>query len=108
MDRIKGGWSMDRVAYQPAVVRFTQRLMLERRLLLLLPDDAERGCRFNSDDAVMARIESNYTEEEFMACPGLAVDAMLADAAKSDYWYSHEKEYYDNWADQAEDPEDGE
>jgi len=95
MNTIKSGWMLDRVKYQPAVERFARRLMDERRPFLSLPEGAERGVRFNSDDAVMARIESNYTEEEFMSCPGLYIENMLIDAAKSDFWYSYEIDYND-------------
>src|SRR5882672_2583521 len=93
MKLIKGGWIFDRARYQPAVERFARQLIDERRPFLILPNEAERGVRFNSDDAVMARIESNYTEEEYMSCPGLATDAMLLDAARSDSWYAHDKDY---------------
>jgi len=93
METIKSGWTFDRIRYQPAVERFARRTIDERRPFVALPAEAERGARFNSDDAVYARVESNYTEEEYMSCPGLATDAMLIDAARSDWWYSNEKEY---------------
>ena len=93
MEIAKGGWTFDRIRYQSAVERFARRLIDERRPFIRLDGGAARGARFNSDDAVYVRVESNYTEEEFMACPGLAIDAMLADAAKSDWWYANEKEH---------------
>jgi hypothetical protein len=93
MKIVKGGWTFDRIRYQPAVERLARRLIDERRPFLVLPAEAERGPRFNSDDAIYARIESNYEEEEFMGCPGTAVDAMLIDAGQSDYWYHFDKDY---------------
>lgn len=90
---MKGGWTMDRVKYSEWALYVAVRLIERRRPYMQLPDDAERGVRFNSNDAILARLESNYTEIEFNVCPGLSVEAMLLDAAKSDYWYAHDKDY---------------
>jgi hypothetical protein len=101
---------METLKYQPAVVKFALASIGARRLFVALPEEAERGVRFNSDDAIMTRIESNYIEEEFMSCPGRAVDAMLIDAAQSDYWYSHDKDYGDDLSEtkNLEEEDDGE
>lgn len=81
-----------------------------RRTILQLPVDAMKGSRFNSDEAVLARVESACREAEFMACPGPHIDAALTDAARSDFWYAHEKRYDDYcYADETGDEEgDGE
>lgn len=78
-----------------------------RRMVLQLPVDAMKGTRFNSDESVLARVESACQEIEFMACPGPSVDAALTDAARSDWWYAHEKRYDDYcYADDTNDGED--
>lgn len=102
MEIVKGGWTFDRVPYQPAVRRFISHLAQGQRQLITLSDYAERGARFNSDDALIARLESHYSEEEFMACPRLAINIMLDDCAKSDYWYEHEKTYEDAYSENEE------
>jgi hypothetical protein len=66
-----------------------------RRMILQLPVDAMKGTRFNSDESVLARVESACIEAEFMACPGPSIDRALTDAAQSDWWYAHEKRYDD-------------
>jgi len=93
---LKGGMSMNAPKYSEPVRRFAVEQIKNRRPLMVeLSGDAIRGVRFNDDNGVVARIESNYTEEEFMACPGPVVDAMLIDAAQSDHWYTFEKRYED-------------
>jgi hypothetical protein len=64
-----------------------------RRAVLQLPADTTRGARFNDDESVLVRVESACTEAEFMACPGPIIDRALTDAARSDWWYAHEKSY---------------
>ncbi len=90
---IKGGIALDRVAYSEAARSVFDIAVNHRRLGLKLGDDALRGMRFGSDSGVLARLESMFTEGEFMACPGTRIDAALIDAAQSDHWYTHEKDY---------------
>ena len=95
MEIIKGGMRIGAANYIEPVQRFAIGEIRNRRDSIPLPKDTLRGGRFNNDEAILWRLESNYTEEEFMSCPGLAVDAMLIAAAGSDWWYTYEKEYID-------------
>lgn len=63
------------------------------RKVIALPDGTECGTRFNSDEMTLRRLESMFSETEFIHEPLNTVEAALLDAAKSDYWYSNEKEY---------------
>src|SRR5258708_37516976 len=96
MEIKKGDWRFDRVVYSASVLHFLTAEIENRRPFIVLPMEVERGARFNDDGAVIARIESNYTEEEFMACPRLYFVNMLFYAAKSDYWDNHVGNYEDN------------
>jgi hypothetical protein len=97
MEIAKGGWKMDRVRYSYAATELAVRLMAQRRPMLVLPEEAERGSRFYDNEAILARLEAHYTEVEFMACPGLTVDAMLIDAGKADWWYTNEEHYREDF-----------
>jgi len=99
---LKGGWRMDAPAYSVPVRRFLIEQIKNRRPLVEIYGDALRGVRFNDDISVSIRVESNYDEETFMACPAMVVDAMLLDAAQSDYWYTFEKDYDDEPDDEGE------
>ena len=96
MEIANGGWRVDRIRYSYEATDLAVRLMAQRRPTLVLPEEAERGSRFSDNGAILARLESHYTEVEFMACPGLAVDTMLIDAGKADWWYSNEKDYLED------------
>lgn len=91
--KVEGGWTMDREIFSDDAKKVLAVAINHRRALLQLPGDALRGMRFNDDGAILARLESMFTEAEFMACPGLRIDGALRDAAQSDYWYEHEKRY---------------
>lgn len=93
MDKIKSGWAMNREQFSDNAKKVLEVAINHRRLELKLPDDALRGLRFNDDDAILARLESMFTEAEFMACPGLRIDSALLEAAQSDHWYQYEKKY---------------
>jgi len=97
MGLIKGGWRMNRVIYSEFARKVFDEAIAHRRPTLIIPADHTRGTRFNSNDAILIRLESNYTEDAFMRCPGMAVDAMLIDAAHSDWWYDNEKCYDEHY-----------
>src|ERR1700690_3542251 len=91
--KVPGGWSMDRVLFTEAARKVFEIAVDHRRQGLKLPDDTLRGVRFNDNGAILARLESMFSEAEFMECPGTRIDAALIDAGQSDYWYSYEKKY---------------
>lgn len=91
--KVKGGWTMNREKFSDNARTVLEVAINHRRLGLKLPDDALRGVRFSDDGAILARLESMFTEAEFMACPGLRIDSALIDAAQSDHWYTYEKKY---------------
>jgi len=88
---------MERVHFSEIAQKTLDIMIDYHRLGILLPDDATKGPRFINDEAILARLESNYTEAEFMACPGLTIDKMLIDAAQADRWYEVEKRYDDDY-----------
>jgi hypothetical protein len=63
---------------------------------VLLPTEAMKGSRFNNDDHVMWVLESQTKEEEFIHDPVFFVCKALVESAKSDHWYTHEKDYGTN------------
>lgn len=93
MEKVTNGWTMNREKFSPLARSVFEVAVTHRRIGLKLPDDALRGMRFGNDGAILARLESMFTEGEFMACPGTRIDAALIDAAQSDHWYETEKNY---------------
>lgn len=93
MGKLTSGWAIDRETFSDAARKVFSVAVNHRREGLRLPDDAERGGRFGDDGAILARLESMFTEAEFMECPGMRIDSALIDAAQSDHWYNHEKDY---------------
>lgn len=93
MEKISGGWLIDRELFTDAARKMLDVAISHRRAMLALTGDAERGVRFSGNSAILARLESYYTEAEFMANVGPCIDKALIDAAQSDYWYNHEKKY---------------
>jgi hypothetical protein len=93
MKKVMGGVSRDRILFSEAARKVFDVAIPHRRLMIKLSNNAMRGMRFNSDGAILARLESMFTEEEFMGCIGLRIDAALIDAAQSDHWYEHEVRY---------------
>lgn len=91
--KLQGGWSMDREKFSGDAIKIMEIAIDHRRQLLELPDDAMRGMRFKSNSSILVRLESMFTEAEFMECPGLRIDAALLDAARTDHWYEFEKDY---------------
>jgi hypothetical protein len=90
-----GGWTMNRERFSDSALNVFELVVSHRRLFVVLPDDAMRGVRFNSDQDVLARVESMCTEAGFLDCPGRRVDKALVDAAQADWWYTYEKQYDD-------------
>ena len=87
------GWKINRPLLSPAAQIAFYVHVGPRRRALELPADTLRGMRFLDDDAIRARIESTFTEAEFMTNIGPCIDRALEDAARADYWYHSEKDY---------------
>ena len=99
MEKLKGGWAMDRTPFSTLARNVVEVAIGSRRSRAALPDDALADVRFKDDGAILARLESMFSEEEFMADIGPCIDKALLDAARSDYWYTYEKKYEDNYGD---------
>lgn len=91
---------MDALKYSDDVRALAREFIILTREHVQLPADAERGVRYDYNDGVLWRLEGMFTEDEFLNDAVHAVEMALIDAAKSDYWYSHEKEY--EWPDDEE------
>lgn len=79
--------------YNEGLRQVALQLILHARELVELPPYAEKGVRFYHNDGVLWRLESARSEDDFVLDPVAAVFGALIDAAQSDYWYSHEKEW---------------
>jgi hypothetical protein len=93
MYKVENGWTFSRERFSIAALKVFDIAIDDRRMRLLLGPKTLRDMRFNDNAAILARIESMYTEKEFMVCPGLRIDNALVDAAQADWWYQYEKEY---------------
>ena len=93
--KIGGGIDLNRAAFSEEARKIVNIAIDHRRDNVELGGDTYRGQRFWDDRMVLARLESMFSEVEFMACPGRCIDKALIDAAQSDYWYLHEKRYDD-------------
>lgn len=87
------GMDVNAVEYHTDVRAVAVALIDAARGLIILPEGTMRGDRFNYTQGVLWRVESMFKEDEFIHDPVAAINAALLDAAKSDYWYLHEKEY---------------
>lgn len=83
----------DRITFSEYARKVFDVAVNHRRSIISLPNGTDRGFRFNDNSHVLSLLESTVTEAEFMSCPGSAIDGSLIGAAKSDFWYSNEKEY---------------
>lgn len=93
---LRGGWTIDRIAYSPIWQHTARELIpVVRRTLDDLPSDALQGIRFRDNESILVRVESMFSEPEFMTSPRACISAALVDAARSDYWYANEKDYGD-------------
>jgi len=104
--KVKGGWSMNREKFSDHAREVFEFAIPHRRQEVKLGDGALRGTRFNDNGLVLARLESMFTEKEFMVCPGLRIDSALTDAAQADHWYEHEIDYNNEYGRDCEVDED--
>lgn len=87
-------YTIERVPYSPTAREIAYDLIPKLRDGVELPgSDVMQGVRFKDDDSVFIRLESMTKEGDFMTCPRASVELALIEAARSDYWYEHEKEY---------------
>lgn len=91
--KLNSGIDMNAVKYAADVREVVVSLIGHARDVVKLPAEAEKGLRFYHTEGVLARVESMFSEDEFIHDPLVAVNAALIDACKADYWYSHEKEW---------------
>lgn len=91
--KLPGGLDMNAVRFAEDVRQVVLDLLPHARLVVVLPDEAERGSRFNNNETTLWRIESMFSEDDFLREPLKTIEAALVDAAKSDYWYTHEKDW---------------
>jgi len=77
-------------------------IMRNIRERLLLPDEAERGIRFDNDNHTMWVLESQTKETEFVSDPVHTVANALIESAKSDWWYNSRECAY-KWKDDYDD-----
>lgn len=111
--KIESGWAMYRDLFSEQARRVLDSMIDSQRSALKLPTNTLRGGRFNDNAGILARLESRFSEEEFMGCPGPCIDKALIDAAQSDWWYDTQKDYgYDSLTEEdwtaENDEEDGE
>lgn len=91
--KLPGGLDIYAVKFTADIHDVALELLPHTRKAVVLPTDAERGSEFNNDDRVLWRLESMFSEDEFCHDPIGTLSAALLDAAKSDHWYTHEKEW---------------
>lgn len=80
------------------------------RMTMQLPEEALKGSRFNSNEHVLWLLESGATEAEVNGNLLEAARLGLEEAAKSDWWYTHEKDWGNEYETEIEDEheDDGE
>lgn len=85
------GLRTDAPKYSPTVKEHVIEVTHDMRPYAYLADDAEPGMRFNNDDHIVWLLESNIPESQLNGNTHQWVLAALMEAARSDYWYTHEK-----------------
>jgi hypothetical protein len=90
--KLQGGLDMNAERFSDDVREVVKDLLPHVRLVAQLPKEAEAGPRFHSTDTMLWRVESMFSEDEFLREPLKVIEAALIDAARSDWWYAHEKE----------------
>lgn len=63
------------------------------RPIIKLVENESAGQRFNNDERILWNLESSATEDQFLLEPYDTTYAAFVEAAKADYWYSHEKDW---------------
>jgi hypothetical protein len=100
--KVSSGWAMDRERFSRDAVHLFNLAIDRSRVMIKLPSDTLNGIRFYNNNDILARLESRFTEKEFMSNVGPCIDKALIDAAQSDYWYTYEKDYGMDDADEVE------
>lgn len=90
---LPGGINLNAVKFAEDVQEVALSMIGHVRKVVKLPADAEQGMRFNDDQMTLLRLESMFSEAEFIHEPISTVEAALIDAAKSDAWHSKEKDW---------------
>lgn len=91
--KVPGGTVMNVVMFEQGIQEVAISLIGFARELVDLPVEAEKGSRFNDTANVLWRLESMFSEDEFVHDSVKTINAALIDAAKSDYWYAHEEQW---------------
>jgi hypothetical protein len=91
--KLQGGMDMEAGKYEPEIQALALELIGHTRDVVKLPSDAEKGARFNNTTEVLWRLESMFTEDDFLGDTIHTIELALLDAAKADYWYANEKEW---------------
>lgn len=89
-----GGYRFGAEHYSPAI-RAQARVTIQtaRFGVVLEGRGVLKGHRFNDDELMLWRLESNATESQFLADPLGLVMRALQGAAEADWYYAYEKDY---------------
>jgi|SRR5579872_212179 len=108
--KVTNGWTTDYEIFSEATIWIFNKFLDSRRELFVCSEDAIRGERFTNDSRVLLRLQSMFSEQDFLARPQQCIDAALLNCAKSDRWYAFEKDWgnddnelYDAYGDEGND-----
>ena len=72
------------------------KMMDVLRERIVIPADGIKGRRFYDNEYTLWTLETQAKEEEFTQDPVFYVCQALIESAKSDYWYTREKQWTDD------------
>lgn len=85
--KVKSGWATNREVFARHTLDVFEFTVAYRRQMFEVSENTLKGFRFNDDGSIRARLESMFTEIEFLANVGPCIDKALDDASRSDWWY---------------------
>lgn len=90
------GIYVDRKRYDAETKQLALCAIDRLRPCVYLPVETETGARFNNNERVFDLLESATPQAAFLEFPMRFVEKALLEAAQSDWWYNHEKDYSDD------------
>lgn len=79
--------------YDPITQKIALSLIARIREGFALSNGMEAGTRFKDDEYVLSVLETQAKEGVFTEFPITSIAEALETAARTDYWYAHEKQY---------------
>lgn len=79
--------------FSQQTIDMAKTLIEDMRGNVIISEEMYKGSRFNDSNKLLEVLESNMTEQEFLANLESSVVEVLQSAARTDYYYAWEKQW---------------